>query len=212
MSETTELSKLAAATKPCKICGEEIKAVASKCIHCNSSQDWSAHVNVSTPVFSLLVVLVSVSTTFFSVTRDAFTQKNSSLFFSFQGATKDILSVLVSNQGTRPGSVRYYGRISSGDVPMIAIDLGGTKTDAAQIIDPTSSAMLEYTSKALKGGHWDPSSLANKQCLIELQSTDFLGKAEHPQLSVDCNQIKIFMNASIQSIKPSVPDNSSPSP
>jgi hypothetical protein len=49
-------------TKPCKVCGEEIRESARKCNHCDSYQDWRLNIGFSNTVLSLLVALCSVLT------------------------------------------------------------------------------------------------------------------------------------------------------
>jgi hypothetical protein len=88
-----------------QVCAEPIKKAARKCIHCDSYQDWHANIGMSSTVLSLLVALVSVLTAAIPVVKDAFTPKNALLTATFQGANSDRLSVLFTNQGTRPGSV-----------------------------------------------------------------------------------------------------------
>lgn len=45
----------------CVACRTEIEDEASKCVHCDSFQNWRRHLNISTSVLSLLVALTSVS-------------------------------------------------------------------------------------------------------------------------------------------------------
>lgn len=47
-------------SKECKVCGEEIKDCAFKCVHCSSFQNWRRYLTFSSTVLSLFVALASV--------------------------------------------------------------------------------------------------------------------------------------------------------
>lgn len=100
----------------CKICKEEIKPEAIKCIHCDSFQDWRGSLNFSGTVLSLLVALVSVLGVVVPVLKDTFTPKNSDLVvsapylvWSYDNNTSvtapSILRIVITNTGVRTGWV-----------------------------------------------------------------------------------------------------------
>jgi hypothetical protein len=94
-------------TKRCIVCFEPINVQARRCIHCQSDQlSTLRRLGLSTTVLSLLVALVSVLSFAVPVITAALTPSNSDLVASFQAADGVRLDVIVSNKGTRPGTVR----------------------------------------------------------------------------------------------------------
>jgi hypothetical protein len=105
-------------TKPCRVCGEDIKFSAQKCIHCDSYQDWRVRLGIGSTVLALLVALVSVVTNGVPILRAAFEARIIPLKFVFQdtfsGTHKSpsgtdepsqIAAVWVYNAGTDPAFV-----------------------------------------------------------------------------------------------------------
>jgi hypothetical protein len=184
-------------TKPCKVCAEAIKAAARKCIHCDSYQDWHSNINVSSTVLSLLVALISVLTTALPVIKETITTKNSDLSFSFQGSVGNLVSVLVTNQGARPGTVANRGKIAvtikeEGSTRYFDIDITSLKNSAAVTIDPDKSVLLNY-SQVTADAAMQPKLVAGQTpsaCILMISNTDFRAVASTANLAVSCETIK----------------------
>ena len=85
----------------CKVCKEQIKFGAKKCIHCDSYQDYRRYLTFSTVVLSLLVALISVLTVFIPVVKKAFTPIGSDTRFSLYANHNDKITIIASNLGNR---------------------------------------------------------------------------------------------------------------
>ena len=92
-------------TKPCRICGEDIKLAARKCVHCDSWQDWRRFFAVTPLVASLVATCISVAAIAIPIIVSAIRPPNSEFQVSFQADSPEELSILVANTGTRPGSL-----------------------------------------------------------------------------------------------------------
>jgi hypothetical protein len=227
MTETTSGSA-PGATKPCRVCGEEIKAVARKCIHCDSYQDWHADVNVSSTFLSLMVALFSVLTVAVPVITAALTPKNSDLSFSFQGANARTLGVLVTNQGIRPGSVQYPIGLAVSEKGMsnilgvIPLSLVGNGDNAALIVGSAQTLLLNLAYENPPFTTNNPplerlDELNKYDCDILLQKTDFNAKKSTTEDigGIDCYNLSDFLTqaiAYINSKKQGVPSPTTSSP
>ena len=85
--------------KPCRVCMEEIREGAVKCIHCGSYQNWRRYLAFSVVVLSLLVALFSVLTVGAPIIKDTFT------------SSRPVIDVQVLD---RVGSVRFTFLVSNG--------------------------------------------------------------------------------------------------
>ena len=174
-------------TKPCKMCGEAIKNAARVCIHCQNYQDWRAEINLSSTILALLVALGSVLTVAVPVIVTALTPKTSSLSFSNQGAANRVITILASNSGVRPGTVRnHFGLLvmtkTHGAIP-IEFSINGFGGGAA-IIEPGKTQLLELIpdfrhlpndliKEVILSG-----DIASTECVLEVHGTRFDGSAE----------------------------------
>ena len=92
--------------KRCEVCQEPINERALKCIHCSSEQGFMRRrLGLSSTVLSLLVALVTVLTAAIPVIKNAFTPEDLRVTAAFQAADAHSVSVMVSNNGIRAGSV-----------------------------------------------------------------------------------------------------------
>lgn len=194
----TSAPVVASETKQCKVCGEAIKVVARKCIHCDSYQDWHADVSISSTVLALIVALVTALTAALPVLQRTLTANNSELSFSFQAATKEIISVLVTNQGVRPGSVVNHGSLSitpkDGKKVPYELALSNTKDAGAILIEPGTSVILNYQLDPLSKPP-NPQVLDDDlSCTLRLPYNEFkttTGLVE--KLSPACHEFKFWV-------------------
>jgi len=146
-------------TKPCRVCGEDIKRNASKCIHCGSWQDRRLFLAAAPLTISLLTNLVSVTLLALPIINAP--RANSNFQASFQAANETELSILVANTGTRAGSlIGAYLVLSTelvkGDVtpddafpkklPILNLDPVSSSKQAALYIPPGIGSPIELTS------------------------------------------------------------------
>lgn len=88
----------------CRVCREEIKLGAKKCIHCSNYQDFRRFFTVGTTVLSLLIALLSVSGIVVPVLVDLTQKDDASIEFVPVSSKPLTLFVLVSNTGKRAGT------------------------------------------------------------------------------------------------------------
>lgn len=179
-------------TKPCKVCAEPIKRAARVCTHCNNYQDWYANIGMSSTILSLLVALVSVLTTAMPIVYSTLTPKNSDLSFSFQGVNEDIIGILVTNRGTRPGSVSYPMSLYADTFPLLNLKVLGESSSAVFLVEPGKSLLLQLT--ASWGFTWDKSDSPGEDCEIEIHKSDFTAKREAQWVIVPCKDMYYFLD------------------
>ena len=92
-------------SSPCRVCREQIKNDANKCIHCGSFQDWRRYVNFSNTVLALLVALASVMSWGIPTIKEAFKEDKSEIVFGLQNVSNEGIIMLVSNIGTKAGGL-----------------------------------------------------------------------------------------------------------
>jgi hypothetical protein len=89
----------------CSTCYKSIDPRARKCTECGSFQDWRRHLSIGSSVLALLVALVSVTALAVPMIKSTFGTENSDMHFTIQGVMQNQIYVMISNTGTRPGSV-----------------------------------------------------------------------------------------------------------
>lgn len=92
-------------TKACSLCAEPIAAAAIKCRYCDGYQGRWLFLNLSTPVLSLLVALVSILALALPALIGTFSRPKSDVRVAFQYFEDGTAHFVASNAGTRPGSV-----------------------------------------------------------------------------------------------------------
>jgi hypothetical protein len=215
MSDTV-LPTEPADTKPCKVCGEEIKKTALKCIHCDSYQDWRGSLNLSQTVLALLIALITVATAMIPVISDALLTKNSAMVIVFQGATDKAITFLVSNTGTRPGSISRTMTLALENGPDVTLLAEARRSwwrmssedenSSAVLIEPSKSLLLHYVYRpenqnqafatAMKKANLTK-DIENGFCGLFGNGTDFLAKERPIHLTVGCSEISAFLFHSI---------------
>lgn len=113
----------------CCVCREPIRESATKCIHCDSFQDWRRYFSVSTIVLTLLVALISVLTAAIPVIRTAFTADRARIQYATTTCTTEKVGVFASNVGTRVAAV-------TGATLEQVVDGQVAKTRSLGIVDP----------------------------------------------------------------------------
>ncbi len=92
----------------CIWCSEKIKRTAKICHHCNREQktgSYKAYLTNTTVIFSLLLSLISLSTTFYNLSKSMIDEKIANIEFDILTTTGDAVSLLIRNEGTVPGVV-----------------------------------------------------------------------------------------------------------
>jgi hypothetical protein len=214
MSETS--TALAADdTKPCKVCGEPIKKVARVCYHCTNYQDWRGEIAVGSAVLSLLVALFSVLTVAVPIILDAFTPRNSALSFAFQAQSDKVLTVLVTNQGVRSGSVAAGASLrTSADKYALGgypLTLSGVDTSvtAAMLVEPSASHLLNYTwaipgiKAAVTKCNSNPLTGAQDMWSFLFLVTDFKAVTSNVVMPVKCGDVYYWVSHINDSVQPS---------
>lgn len=161
--------------KRCRICGEDIKLAARKCVHCGSWQDWRGSIGMSATILSLLVALVSVTTALLPAMTDFLRTDDSSFRFSFQRSSKQGFAILVSNIGRRPGSVgSALIDLSSKKqfIGEIYFDMSDIGNRAAVAVQPGSTVLLNYllkpNQKIPPPLHW-----GDETCVVGVHVTNY---------------------------------------
>jgi predicted nucleic acid-binding Zn ribbon protein len=178
-------------TKHCRVCSEPINVAAQKCIHCQSEQaEWRRRLSLSTSVLALLIALIAVLTASIPVLKEAITAKDSHLIFSFQGASDQSISVLVSNQGIRPGTVHfgtvwYMKRsflvtqsVANGKIAPFVVEAG--KSVLAKFVKASNANVMAPTRAALD---------KEVPCGITIKHTTFAGRDELETLAIECVEV-----------------------
>ena len=105
-------------TALCRVCKEDIRRGAMKCIHCDSFQDWRRYATLSSTVLSLLVALVSVLALGVPLLASSLKSENADVIVSIINAKPDHLrygteiletlnlTLFVTNGGKTPGAIK----------------------------------------------------------------------------------------------------------
>lgn len=175
--------------KHCRICAEPINKRAMKCIHCQSEQSlWRQRMGLSSTVLALLIALISVTTAALPAIKDFLTPKNSSLSFSYTGATEDYIGVLVSNSGIRPGTLKSASLAREG-FPLIPLHIVGLAFNATEIINAGANRQVNFYARR-NPMHLDTEAMTkNKVCNIEIKFKEFLGKSSTQNVSANCDEL-----------------------
>jgi hypothetical protein len=173
-------------TKPCRVCGEDIKLTARKCPHCASYQDWRGGLGLSTEVLALLVALISIATAGTPIILNALTPRESQLHFSVASVGAGYVSMFVTNSGARPGLVWGQARISvQGEKGMRVSFPGFPSTDT--VIPPETSALIRFQPSPgdLPFYGWD----GDRICSVAITTTNFDGEDNSVEVPFDCRKM-----------------------
>lgn len=196
------------ATKPCRLCQEDIKATATYCIHCHNFQNWRGRLSLSSTVLSLLVALTAVVTAAVPVIQAAVTPKNSEIRFSLQTVSQEGFSAFVSNTGIRPGTVQPGSIVQIWEADgRLRGALLGTGALRQEVIQPGTSLLRSYrlpssnyrtTTTYVEGN--DPTTRTEvddtfirsgreRFCRVSFSVTDFVGVTNLQYVPFDCTKL-----------------------
>jgi len=139
---------LSEAEKPtlCRVCREEIKPGAQKCIHCGSTQGWQRHLAVSSTVLALLVALISVLQSALPVFIAAYNGNASKVSMNFLKADGHSGIFAASNSGNRPGTLAFGSLILKSPSDEYSFPLEGDS--AVNLILPAQITPIKLTLEA----------------------------------------------------------------
>jgi len=191
MSDTKHFNPDANQTKRCRVCGEEINLTARKCIHCGSWQDWSRHLGLGTTVLSLTVALTVVIGWVTPIVVTALTPANSRLIATFQAVNAQEISVLVSNQGVRPGTITGVGGlliVGRDTNKENLFPLAANGDGRPMIVSPGESVLVPFWFLGKR-----PQELTEiNDCFVEYFSTDFKGSRTMTSVKLDRADLTIL--------------------
>jgi hypothetical protein len=170
--------------KPCRVCGEDIKIAALKCVHCDSWQNWQRLFGFGGTLLSLLVALVAVLTAAVPVILNAVTPKVSQLDFSVQALSPDRVVVLASNSGVRPGTVNNRALVVAGLREYVdTADIGGVT-----VVEPGHTIPMEF--------YWETSgssilAIFVHKCEVRLHYTNFDGSDKDIEVPFNCHKVPV---------------------
>jgi hypothetical protein len=200
-------SKTSGHKKLCTTCGEEIAAVARKCIKCDAYRDWRRYLAFSSTVLALMVALLSVATVAVPVFRDLLITKDSYLIGSFQGFSNNEAIFVVSNSGNRPGTVAEASLwVISPQGRVVTIDglpLVPKYRDDSFFVDAGQSKVIKYQShpqaKDIQKA-WEDLDVADFQCAIGIDLINFSGRRDRPCFQSNCSRLlsAVFPNAKLR--------------
>lgn len=193
--EETPITPARHPTKACRVCAEDIKPAARKCVHCDSYQDWRSGLGFSSTILSLLIALISVATALLPVIKTTFFEvRNSRITISPQRFSENTLSAFISNVGNRPGVVG-----SAGIVEVTPKDGAprGYHFDALGSSDPV---LVPAGSSILMNFMWTSSqrpqiSPENLTCHLIMSATAFDGSDSYPRIPFSCAKLPLGENA-----------------
>lgn len=215
-----------AAVKPCRVCGTSIAKDARRCLHCTSWQDSTeTRRYIYTTVLPLLVALLSVTVAAVPVFERALVPEKSIISAVFQTSTEKYITVLVSNEGGRPGSIRYgYLEIKGnyGDW-RIALNLETSDRSGALAIPRQDSVLARlfrapdghayHRRRGSNGNMGDEEMNLNDygameiigvllgDCRLIFSYSNFDGQDSESSQAMPCRQINTFLHRNLDNLK-----------
>ena len=205
-------------TTLCKSCREPIKFGAKKCVHCEAFQDWRGSLHLSSTLLALLVALVSVISLAVPVLKETFSPNNSQLVVALQHDSPTVLTLLVSNTGTKPGGIggnfiidikhtvgkaRYWLSLISnpppfvrpGDAVQVSLGPGNNYNYITRLFNPNTGPISPR-------GIDLPEFLEECQCTLSFNVVNYDGSIERRELEDNCSvYYEILLEALIRSSK-----------
>lgn len=175
------------ATKPCRVCGEEIRFVARKCVHCGSWQTWHEDVlGLSTTTLSLLVALVSVATAGIPLIVAALKPQGAKISATVETVSYPYVSAFVSNSGSKPGL------LTLGTTMHIDRKNGEERIAGLYLLGPSEMVIAPGSSSLLRFAWRTPqlySDTEDAHCDLAIPFTDFDGTDTGIVATFNCNKL-----------------------
>jgi hypothetical protein len=200
-------------TTACPVCREEIKRNAKLCIHCKSDFTWRRFMPVGSTTFAMLAALVAVVGAVAPQMKKLLETQDSRLSAVVVGTSvhDPILTILVTNSGTRKGVVQdlrvFVPLPSSSNLPASTVLWAAPLRGGALAIDPQSTVQMGFdwrkgylsgetemaaafdgvSSKSL---HWFLGhDGAGRKCKLMLNAVNGSGKVEQLMSEFECTRI-----------------------
>lgn len=180
--------------KACSTCGEQIPLSAIKCSKCGTFQDWRRHLGFSSTILALLTALLSVATVAGPVLYDLLAEPDSALIGSFQRIEGGRALFLVSNAGSRPGTVERV-LLHAVNTPYLhdlleikALPLRLTSTDV--FVEPGESVFIQAElDSRMKDSFRNQATALTPYCILQLKLANFSGATERTSLTESCRHM-----------------------
>ncbi|ESX50802.1 hypothetical protein X760_31670 [Mesorhizobium sp. LSHC422A00] len=150
-------------------------------------------------IVALLNSVVAVFVIVVPITVNLFTPKNSDLIYSIQASADRSIGLLVSNSGTRAGTVSgasLSGKI--GDEEINGLELQVAELGSAAIVSPSETRLFAVTVlKPVPGvSTFDVLPCGASVALsIDVRSTDFRGQRHTDHLPINCAEQRDFLSS-----------------
>jgi hypothetical protein len=204
----THVGELPEGTKRCRVCAEPINEQATKCIHCQSDQNWKSRLGLSSTILSLLVALIAVIGAVGPIIVKSLTPEDSHLMGAFHGADRGLIHLLISNGGTRPGSVKPGGWVTLPDGKKQAIGMTFPTVPAERVVEPGKSSLVSFAVlPTIREGEGFLSTPGRRRddtvggiqvtetfpdrgsCFVSPEVTDFTGVHHTLSINVSCKEL-----------------------
>lgn len=209
-------------TKSCRVCSEDIKLAARKCIHCDSWQErsWSVDLSVVSTVLSLSVAFIAVLTSSYPVLKDILTPIHAVFSSTLVDVNRGDISVLVHNSGGMDGEFRrvlfkvtgpdqkgywnfeflplqYTGPIlfQPNETKLIDLSMNNVEAECCAInTDPKGvRARRDNVIQSVLHDLANPNLAARSKCVMRYQVSDFNGRPSEILEVVDCSRWTQFL-------------------
>jgi hypothetical protein len=164
----------------CRDCRQPLPPRAKVCLACKAYQDWRRYLSTGQANLALVIALISVLTTAGTIFKNITIFDDSILVPAFQDANDKTVIQMVSNEGSRPGTVlggtiiidSPGSRNSSDRVPLSFADSIGPR-----IVEPGKTILVMYDDHDyLQSGTKIFSFDSDSTCTVALKFTSFKGK------------------------------------
>jgi hypothetical protein len=186
----------------CTTCLEPIWIGAKKCTLCDSYQDWRRFLTFSSTVLALLVSLVAVSTTAFSIAMGGIWRYSDVHIYSRPIAENGHVYFLVTNKGTRPATAEFVTITLDTDHPKYFWLHLVRPGPGAALLPAGDTKELDYTDQPQfpaedEANAWDLSKMTSdapireldqKNCSITIKTRSFKGLDSDTRFLIPCKK------------------------